>query len=418
MTNRIGFISTRLAGTDGVSLETNKWANLLNTMDCECFYFAGECDWPADHSYIVPEAHFEHPDIMTINTDLFGDGVRSSDTSKSVQRLKDHLKEHLYQFVKQFKLDILIPQNALAIPMNIPLALAITELIAETGMPTIAHHHDFSWERTRFAVGAAQDYLRAAFPPTFRTIHHVVINSFASHQLALRTGVASITLIPNVMDFDHPPPQDNYAVEMRQVLGIADDEVFLLQPTRVVPRKRIEQAIDLVRRLGRKAVLVITHSAGDEGIAYQRFLENYAETMKVRLIFADSHFGYERSTAADGSKIYSLADAYQQADLITYPSTVEGFGNAFIETIYYKRPIVMSTYEIFKTDIQPKGFQVVSFDEFISEATMNDVRDLLDKPQLVSEMVEANYELGRKYYSYQTLAEQLKLLLHSVVGHG
>ncbi len=417
MTNRIGFISTRLAGTDGVSLETAKWSNLLTTMDCECFYFAGECDWPAERSMVVPEAHFTHPEIVTINTDLFGDGVRSIETSKAVQRLKDHLKKHLYKFVKQFKLDILIPQNALAIPMNIPLALAITELIAETGMPTIAHHHDFSWERSRFAVGAAQDYLRAAFPPTFRTIHHVVINSFASHQLALRTGVASITLIPNVMDFDHPPVVDDYATDMRRVLGIADDEAFLLQPTRVVPRKRIEQAVDLVRRLGRKAVLVVTHSSGDEGSSYQRYLEDYAQTMKVRLLFADAYFDHQRGTNANGQKMYSLADAYQQADLITYPSTVEGFGNAFIETIYYKRPIVMSTYEIFKTDIQPKGFQVISFDEFISDATVASVNELLDKPMMVNAMVEANYELGRKYYSYQTLTEPLKLLLHSVVGH-
>ncbi|MCA0458377.1 MAG: glycosyltransferase family 4 protein [Chloroflexi bacterium] len=417
MTNRIGFISTRLAGTDGVSLETAKWANLLTTMDCECYFFAGECDWPTDRCTVVPEAHFTHPAIMTINADLFGDGVRSIETSKAVQQLKDHLKKHLYQFVKQFKIDILIPQNALAIPMNVPLGLAITELIAETGLPTIAHHHDFSWERTRFAVGAAQDYLRAAFPPTFRTIHHVVINSFASHQLALRTGVASISMIPNVMDFDHPPATDDYAADMRRVLGIAPDETFLLQPTRIVPRKRIEQAVDLVGRLGRKAALVITHSAGDEGIAYQRYLRDYADKMGVRLLFADAHFDHHRGTTTGGSKIYSLADAYQQADLITYPSTVEGFGNAFIETIYYKRPIVMSTYEIFKTDIQPKGFQVISYDEFVSDDTIASVRELLDNPQKVTEMVEANYELGRKYYSYQTLTEQLKLLLHSVVGH-
>ncbi len=284
-------------------------------------------------------------------------------------------------------------------------------------MPTIAHHHDFSWERSRFAFGAAQDYLRAAFPPTFRTIHHVVINSFASHQLALRTGVASITLIPNVMDFDHPPTVDDYATDMRRVLGIAEDESFLLQPTRVVPRKRIEQAVDLVRRLGRKAVLVVTHSSGDEGAGYQRYLEDYAQTMKVRLLFADAYFDHQRGTNGNGQKIYSLADAYQQADLITYPSTVEGFGNAFIETIYYKRPIVMSTYEIFKTDIQPKGFQVISFDEFISDDTIAGVRDLLDNPEKVKQIVETNYELGRKYYSYQTLTEPLKLLLHSVVGH-
>lgn len=413
----IGFVSTRFAGTDGVSLETIKWTNLLAGMDCESFCFAGESDWPADRSYIVPEAHFAAPEILNQNTDLFGDGIRTRDTSAAVQRIKDHLKDHLYKFIQKFDIHILIAENALSIPMNIPLGLAIAEVIAETGIPTIGHHHDFSWERSRFAVGAAADYLRAAFPPTFPSIHHVVINSFASHQLALRTGVASITLIPNVMDFEHPPQKDDYANEVRKVLDIAADEVFLLQPTRIVPRKRIEQAIYLTRRLGLKAVLVITHSAGDEGLDYKRFLEDYAHALNVRVIFADKYFDSQRRLDEQGNKIYSLADAYQSADIVTYPSTVEGFGNAFLETIYYQRPIVMSTYEIFKTDIEPKGFQVISFDEFVTDKTVESVRQLLQNPKMIQKMVKENYELGRKYYSYHQLMEQLKPLIHSMIGH-
>lgn len=418
MTNRIGFVSTRLAGTDGVSLETGKWVALLTAMGNSCFGFSGMSDWQDDRSYIVPEAHFSHPQIMRVSADLFGDGLRSSETSRAVQQLKEHLKQHLYAFIQKFDLNILVPENALAIPMNIPLGLALTEVIAETGIATIAHHHDFSWERSRFAVGAAQDYLRAAFPPTFSSIHHVVINSFASHQLALRTGVASITLIPNVMDFENPPPIEDYGADLRTTLGIAGDEYFLLQPTRVVPRKRIELAIDLVRRLGLKAVLVITHSAGDEGMEYRRYLEDYAAALGVRVLFADAHFDYHRRQTDDGRKIYALSDAYQQADMITYPSTVEGFGNAFIETVYYQRPIVMSTYEIFKTDIQPKGFQVISFDEFVDDRTINRVREVLENPRAVKDITAHNYELGKRYYSYRTLAEQLKSLLHTVVGTG
>ena len=38
---RIGFISTRFSGTDGVSLETAKWARVLEEMGHTCFYFAG-----------------------------------------------------------------------------------------------------------------------------------------------------------------------------------------------------------------------------------------------------------------------------------------------------------------------------------------------------------------------------------------
>lgn len=408
---RIGIISTRLAGTDGVSLETIKWVQILKSLGQECFYFAGEIDYPDERSYLAPEAHFFHPEIESLNTALFNASARSPEVSRRVQQLKDHLKDHLYRFLRQFRLDLLIVENALTLPMNVPLGLALVELIAETDIPTIAHHHDFAWERTRYAITGADDYIRTAFPPTLRSIYHVVINSFAARQLALRTGASSM-LIPNVMDFETPPPPvGEYADDLRAALAIADDELFLLQPTRIVPRKRIEQAINLTRRLERKAALVISHASGDEGSEYEAYLRDYAQAMGVRLIFAADRIAHDRGRTDEGHKIYSLGDAYHHADLVTYPSVIEGFGNAFLETLYFSRPIVMSTYEIFKTDIQPKGFRVVGFDEFITEETVRQSLNLLDNPALVEEMVAHNYELGRTYYSYRVLEEHLVALL-------
>jgi hypothetical protein len=38
----IGFVSTRFAGIDGVSLESSKWARVLEDQGHTCFWFAGE----------------------------------------------------------------------------------------------------------------------------------------------------------------------------------------------------------------------------------------------------------------------------------------------------------------------------------------------------------------------------------------
>ena len=46
----IGFVSTRFAGTDGVSLEAAKWAEVLDEAGHRCFWFAGELDKPAEIS--------------------------------------------------------------------------------------------------------------------------------------------------------------------------------------------------------------------------------------------------------------------------------------------------------------------------------------------------------------------------------
>lgn len=412
----VGFVSTRFAGTDGVSLEAEKWASRLSGMGHECFYFAGESDRPEERSYLVPEAHFTHPQIMQLSRDLFDDYNRSSETTGTIQRLRYYLKDHLYRFTLQYALDLLIVENALSLPVNVPLGLALTEFIAETQIPTIAHHHDFTWERKRFAVNAAADYLRAAFPPTLPSVIHVVINSFAARQLGLRTG-AGATLIPNVMDFANPPPEpDTYSTGLRPALGLRPGQQFLLQPTRIVPRKRIELAMELTRRLDCDCQLVVTHQSGDEGSAYERHLRNYAKLLNVNVIFGSEIVNHLRAELPDGRKVYSLADAYQASDLVTYPSTIEGFGNAFLETIYYRRPIVISTYEIFKTDIQPKGFKVIGFDDFIEEETVSQTQQVLDNPELAAQMAAHNFEVGRRYYSYQMLESQLALLLAQCLG--
>lgn len=413
---RIGFVATRLAGTDGVSLEASKWAQVLAQCGHDCFYFAGECDRRSERSRVVPEAHFSHALVQQINRDLFDDFRRSPDTTEAIHEVWRSLESALREFVSDFALDALIVENALSLPMNVPLGLALTSLIAETNIPTIAHHHDFVWERPRYSIHAAADYLQAAFPPVMPDVHNVVINSFAATQLARRTGMQS-TIIPNVMDFEHPPPEtDEFGSTLRDRLAIAVDDHLLLQPTRVVPRKRIERSIELACRLQAPCCVVVTHGAGDEGDKYQAYLEDFAIRLGVRIVFAVKRFNYERGQLRDGSPVFSLHDAYQQADLVTYPSIVEGFGNAFIEAVYYRRPIVMSSYEIFTTDIKPKNFQIIEFGEFTSDETVAAVRGVLNDPVCVRELAEHNYELGRRYYSYTSLRRHLQILIDRLVG--
>jgi glycosyltransferase involved in cell wall biosynthesis len=408
---RIGFVSTRLAGTDGVSLEAAKWCKVFAELGHSCFYFAGESDRPADRTRVIPEAHFDHPLIRGINGDLFCENVvRSPETSDVIHELRSQLKKALREFVKDFDIQLLKVENALSLPMNIPLGLALTEFIAETNFPTIAHHHDFVWERSRYAVNGAEDYLHAAFPPSMSSICHVVINTYAASELARRTGMRS-TVVPNVMDFDNPPPEPSDGEkEIREALGMTGDEVFLLQPTRVVPRKCIERSIELAHWLEMPATLVVSHSSGDEGSGYQNYLENYARTMGVRIRFASGLFTSE-DKITESNKRFTLADAYFHADLVTYPSRVEGFGNAFLEAIYYRRPLLMGSYDIFKVDIQPKGFQVIAIDEYLTPEAVEAVREILEKPTSFQEITSHNYKLARQHYSFTALRKRLQILL-------
>lgn len=415
---RIGFVSTRFSTTDGVSLETEKWAHVLKELGHQMFYFAGVCDRPAEISYVIPEAHFDHPEIREISNMAYQLRTRPLSVTRRIHELQWVIKQHLYKFVEQFDIELLIVENALSIPMNIPLGLALTELIAETGIPTIGHHHDFYWERKRFLSNCIGDYLDMSFPPRLPAIKHVVINSVAAAQIARRKGI-SASVIPNVMDFKNPPPApDGYTTSLRADLGIDPDEYFFLQPTRVVRRKGIEHAIELIKRLGEKSRLVISHQSGDEGDDYQDHVRTLAELFGVNVIFSSDVIGVTRGLTADGRKIYSLDDIYPYCDIVTYPSLLEGFGNAFLEAVYFKKPLVVNNYTIYATDIRPKGFKAIEFDGFITDETVQQVHAVLNDPELTQKIAEHNYALALKFFSYDVLKQQLEALLISFFGEG
>jgi glycosyltransferase involved in cell wall biosynthesis len=212
------------------------------------------------------------------------------------------------------------------------------------------------------------------------------------------------------MDFENPPPPtDDYASDVRQAIGVADNELLVLQPTRVVKRKGIEHAIELVCRLGMKAKLVISHDAGDEGFEYQERLKEYADFLKVDLIFASDIINEKRGRTGDGRKIYTLEDVYPHADLVTYPSTFEGFGNAFLEAIYFSKPIVVNTYSIYTKDIKPKGFNVIELDGYVTNDALEKTKQVLTDPKLCQEMVAHNYDLGKLFFSYDVLRRRLDI---------
>lgn len=409
--HHVGVISTRLAGTDGVSLETEKWVRHFESHQLPCFYFGGELDRDPGRSRQVDEAHFQHPDIKAIHGACFGTNQRSREITRRIHSIKRHLKDQLYRFIDHFAIDVLVTQNCLTIPLNLPLGIALAELIAETGIKTIAHHHDFHWERPHFMRNAVGEYLSMAFPPNLPSIHHVVINSVAAAQLSLRTGISSVT-IPNVMDFEHPPATpDAYAADVPQALGLKRHELLILQPTRVVKRKGIEHAIEFVRRMGTSAKLVISHASGDEGYDYERRVWEYSRIMGVDTLFVSDIISDKRGRTPDGRKIYTLNDIYPHADLVTYPSNFEGFGNAFLEAVYYNKPILVNNYSIYATDIRPKGFSVIEIDGYVNRPALLLAKKVLREEAFREEMTARNYALGKRFFSYKVLRGKLDTLL-------
>ncbi len=417
MNKNIGFVSTRFAGTDGVSMESSKWAEVFEDNAYNCFWFAGEVDRESDRTFLVPEAHFQHEQNKWINHHVFGRKRRAQPVTRTMHAMRSLLKHKLHEFIHEYKIDLLIAENALAIPMHVPLGLALTEAIAETQLPTIAHHHDFYWERVRFSNNAVNDYIRMAFPPNLSNIRHVVINSDAQEQLALRTGISS-AIIPNVLDFENPPKLSRRRARIfRESIGLDLEDRIILQPTRIIQRKGIEWAIDLVKGLrDDRNKLVISHEAGDEGMEYAEWLKDYACEFGVDLRLVSIKISDPLSKNGNGKGAYSLWDVYPYADFITYPSIYEGFGNAFLEAIYFKKPILINRYATFVRDIEPLGFDLAVMDGFLSKKTVQAVIEILESSKRRKAMVNSNYQIATRHYSYSVLRNQLTAILKTFFG--
>ena len=145
-------------------------------------------------------------------------------------------------------------------------------------------------------------------------------------------------------------------------------------------------------------------------------LTDMAKQEGVDLRFVDTRVGRIRASTPEGVNMYDLQDAYSQADFITYPSLYEGFGNALVEAFYFRKPVLVNRYAIFITDIEPKGFRVITMDGYLTRDVVSEVECVLSDDDYRREMVDHNYELGKAYFSYSVLRRKLRALIANATG--
>ncbi len=409
---RIGIVATRLAGVDGVTFETAKWETALERMGHEIRLCAGEVDALRASARLVPPMHFSWPPAARVTAAAFDPNSDAVAVRAEIERLSDLLMPVLDNWIELQRLDQLIVENAWAIPMHLPLGLALRRIVERRGIPAIGHHHDYWWERERFHDCVVPELLQEAFPPDLPNVRHVSINSLGSAELRERRGLDSM-VVPNVFDFERPRPRAHPAMRrrMRAELGMGDRGLLVVQPTRVVPRKGIELAIELVGRLrDPEAVLLITSPAGDEGLDYLVELERQAEHAGVRLRYDADRFEPD----LEGKRIgpaHTLHDAYLAADLVTYPSLYEGYGNALLEAVFYGRPVVVNRYPVYVADIAPLGLNFIEIDGEITDETVAAVNLVLASPQRQARIAHHNYDIARRRLSYKVLRRRLRRLI-------
>lgn len=420
----IGIIIGRIGDIDGVGLETEKWIKVLERMGHEIYVLSGsfrgdviksnrqthlpilsfsspECEWEQNRAFFFPP---DDPDelLMTLNENAH------------------RIATAIFSWTLRNKLDVILSENASALPCHLSMGLGIKLAVEDLNVNIVTHDHDYAWERGdryKSPFPEINKLVRETFPlKSSSQTRHAVINSHAQHEIKTRLGIDSI-VVPNVMDFKKPfGVPDDYNSDMLKQLGMNEDDIQLFQITRIVARKGIEVAIDLVSRLeDPKVKLVVTGSAADdERKGYYKLL---IERVRELGLEKQVHHAYQRvlshrGRTSKGEKIYSLSDAYARATACTYFSTYEGFGNAFVEAVLAKCPIFVNNYKpVFWPDIGSLGFKCVMLeDNVLTDDAVAQISEIIHNKKLRIEIGNHNFELGCKHFSYEVLETKLEEL--------
>jgi glycosyltransferase involved in cell wall biosynthesis len=323
-------------------------------------------------------------------------------------RLKNDIKLKLRESFSD--LDTCIVHNIPSMPFNFAATAAINELVDEMDTHFIFWLHDSVLVRDEW-----HNFVKS-FPVTL--LHHknkkitfVAPTSFRAKQFASLDEpykIVGVRVIPNGVSVEEYLKIDETTKQLLRRLGLSFDDFIIVSPVRMLPRKNIELALNVVHELshlsGRKKkirLLITGPPAKDpDSIAYEDKLREIIKMRRLQesVLFCHDIISFKRQFSDNKVVKWSVADVYNIADLIFIPSKEEGFGLPVIEAGAARKPIFCS--------------RIPPFQELIREDIEGYMFDLKDPPEdiafriyrlMLGSTVDSNFDQIIDKYDWQSI---------------
>jgi mannosylglucosylglycerate synthase len=386
----VALVSFRLGGSDGVSIEAEKWAGALRRLGWKVLTVAGS---------------------GPVDTRL--DGLAMSATAPPTRsELVDALAPA----------DLVVVENLCSLPLNPPAATVVASVCA--GRPTVLHHHDLPWQRPHLA--------HLPPPPSDPWWAHVTINELSRRELGVR-GIAATTIYNSFDPDPDPDPVTGGGGEggggggagdgagagagVRQALGVPPEARLLLQPTRALARKNIEGGLALATAVGGTYWLL-----GPAEDGYGPELDRLVAGARCPVLLGGGGGGGLGGGGLGGGGLgegggggaeasappLTIADAYAACAAVLLPSVWEGFGNPSVESATYRRPLAIGPYPV-AAELAAFGFR------WFDSNTPAQLGDWLDDPDI--ELLDHNQQVAREHFNLADLPERLAAVIDGLPGH-
>jgi glycosyltransferase involved in cell wall biosynthesis len=346
-------VSFRLGGSDGVSIEAEKWAGALRRLGWRVITVAGS---------------------GPVDTTLEGLAMDAPEPPGRGE-LTDALAPA----------DLVVVENLCSLPLNPPAAAVVATVCA--GRPAVLRHHDLPWQRPHLA--------HLPPPPDDPAWGHVTINELSRRELAER-GIHATTIY-NSFDPDPVPVVagggegggggggEGGREGVRQALGVAPGARLLLQPTRALARKNVAGGLALAAAVGGTYWLL-----GPAEDGYGPELDRLVAGARCPVLLGP------------GTVPLTIAEAYAACDAVLLPSIWEGFGNPSVESATYRRPLAIGPYPV-AAELAAFGFRWFDSNEPLPLAAW------LDDPD--TELLDHNQRIARAHFNLADLPGRLAAVI-------
>ncbi len=440
---KVLFVHYRSGALDGVSLEIEKRAKVFKSLGGEVYYLTGFDPLHKKNVFLVPEIDLFNPLTKILYSFLF---QKNPFVEKIAREVFNYSQKIIFdKFDKVFrkiKPDLVAVHNMFSHACNLAASGALLEVLDKYQPKTMVLNHDFWFEAKKYQnpqYDFVKNILKDLPPKRDYILKEQVINSFAQKELFLRRRIKA-ERIGDFFDFSNDIlKKAEQKKGLNEVLKIKKNDFIVLHATRIAKRKAIENAFlfakELKKEVRRNTPLkllkkTITKDSNfyilfpnfvEEGEAnYQQDLKELAKKYNLNILWAEDVFSLKEEKK---SKLYSFWSSYLVADIVTYTSFWEGFGNQFLEAVYFKKPLVIFEYPVFLKDIKKEGYKYISLGREITRRNNLNFISQKTAKRAAKEMVAwirgetlekdllLNFEIAKKYHSLKLLKKEFKQIL-------
>lgn len=282
----------------------------------------------------IPQLDAMYPKCKNVRSE-----IENSIISRKFYELKEQLKEKITQALHD--INIFVIHNILSVHFNLPVTVALHEIIPQLKTRVISWCHDITLLDPNYQTGNPQKFPWSVLGTPIKNITYVVISELRRKELSklLHIPKDTIQVVPDGVDEQSFLYLNKHIQVVMDKYNLKDADIVMLFPARIIKRKNLELGIRITAELAKMkkdAYLIITGPPDPHNIVSTEYYKELKKVARESNVADRIVFLYDMGINVTYEMLREL---YSIADILLLTSTREGFGIPLLEAGIMKTPI-------------------------------------------------------------------------------